>query len=86
MTRQKPGSSRLAEERTADEATRLTSGPSDVPRLARLVADGSMPFPTGLSVADVNRLAEEVVRIRRQRLLKFIARAIADDILREAGP
>jgi len=55
-------------------------------RLAQLVADGELPFPGNLPLERRQRLLVEVQRHRRERLVHYIARAIAEDILREAGP
>jgi len=55
-------------------------------RFAQLVADGELPFPRSLSLERKQRLLSEVQRCRRDRLVHYIARVIAEDILREAGP
>jgi hypothetical protein len=52
-------------------------------RLAELVAGGSHPFPPGLGPRQTYELAEAVRRIRRGRLLRLVARAIAADLARE---
>ena len=55
-------------------------------RVARLIADGELPFPADLPAADAAALAAEVRRLRRGRLVRHVARAIAEDLLRDAGP
>jgi hypothetical protein len=54
----------------------------DVDRWARLVADGQVPLPTHLESSEQEALVRRVSQLRRLRLLKFIARAIAQDICR----
>jgi hypothetical protein len=54
----------------------------DVERWALLVADGQVPFPTDLESSVQEALVRRVSQRRRLRLLKFIARAIAQDICR----
>jgi hypothetical protein len=58
----------------------------DVDRWARLIADGQVSFPAELSLLTQEVLAREVSQFRRQRLLRFIARAIAMDIYRSSEP
>jgi hypothetical protein len=53
---------------------------------ATLIAEGSVAFPEGLSSDEQERLVEEVRHRRRARLVQFIARVIAQDILRMRGP
>jgi len=54
-------------------------------RWAEAVANGEAPFPSDLSNEDQERLLEHVRRRRRSRLVQFVARAIAQDILRSRG-
>jgi hypothetical protein len=54
-------------------------------RQARLVADGDLPFPVDLPRPIREVFARKVARLRRTRLLKHIARAIAHDIERSRG-
>jgi hypothetical protein len=54
-------------------------------RLADLVAGGAVPFPADLPPAQQADLAGRVRQRRRDRLVRLIARAIADDLLR-GGP
>ena len=49
-------------------------------RLAEAVATGAAPFPTTIGDDEFTSLLAEVRRIRRERLLALIARAIAQDI------
>lgn len=55
-------------------------------RWAELIATGQAPFPTELCEADQYLLAARVSELRRSRLVKFIARTIAQDIHRPTGP
>lgn len=58
----------------------LLSTPEKLDRVAKLVAEGEFPFPTGLSHEQQILLATEVRNRRHQRLVKFIARSIARDL------
>ena len=58
----------------------------DLSRWARLIANGHMSFPTELSPQAQEALARKVSTVRKQRLLNYIARAIAADILRSQEP
>lgn len=49
-------------------------------RLADLVATDQAPFPAGLTAGQERRLADEVRRRRRARLLRLVARCVAQDI------
>ena len=53
-----------------------------VSRLAALVASGDLSVPTDLSGDQLRRLVRQVREYRRRRLVKHIAHAIADDIVR----
>jgi hypothetical protein len=55
---------------------------ADQRRLPKLIATGEMPFPSGLSQSETDLLAIEVSRLRRVRLVRYIAREIARDIER----
>jgi hypothetical protein len=46
------------------------------------LSPGEAPFPSDLTETDRRTLADEVRRLRRKRLLKFLARSIAADIVR----
>ena len=52
----------------------------DLDRLAKLCADGQIPFPTNLSVVHRRRLSTQVSCLRRDRLVNHIANVIASDI------
>ncbi len=52
----------------------------DLARRADAVAHGQVPFPEDLDDDEAERLRLEVVRIRRRRLVTFIARAISRDM------
>lgn len=49
-------------------------------RLAALVALGDVPLPEDLAPDELRTILTEVARLRRDRLVGFIARAIASDI------
>lgn len=49
-------------------------------RWAALVAVGEAPLPEELQAADLKIVLAEVARLRRERLVRLIARAIAQDI------
>jgi len=50
--------------------------------LAELIANGEVSFPTGLKKDEKQRLLQTVQDHRRRRLVRYIAGAIAQDILR----
>ena len=58
--------------------------PEALAQWADAIAVGQAGFPVGLSDQQLETLAAEVARRRRQRLFVFLARAIAWDIHREA--
>lgn len=51
-------------------------------RWSRLIADGHVPIPQDWPEADLLNLVLRVSELRRHRLLTFIARTIAQDIVR----
>jgi len=53
--------------------------------LAQAVAAGQCPVPPDLPDADVDRLRDAVQQIRRSRLIRLIARAIAHEMLAETN-
>ena len=53
----------------------------DLDRLAKLCADGQIPFPTNLSAVQRQKLLTQVSCLRHDRLLNHIANAIASDII-----
>jgi hypothetical protein len=55
-------------------------------RLADLIAEGHGDLPTELSPSEHDRLLVEVRRRLRDRLVHFLARAIAAQLNRDAGP
>ncbi len=57
-----------------------TLSPEQVQRWAELIADGRDAFPADLPPGDRGRLQAEVCRLRRDRLVRHIARAIALDL------
>ena len=60
--------------------------PEQLMRLAQLVANGELPFPTNLPAERSQRLLVEVQQRRRRKLVKYIARMIALDIQRSREP
>ena len=54
-------------------------------RIAQLVADDEIPWPTNLSPNDADRLRLAVREIRRSQLVYLVARLIAADIARSTG-
>lgn len=52
-------------------------------RWARLLADGEVEFPEALPAHQAEVLLAEVRRLRRKRLIRFIARQIARHIKRD---
>lgn len=65
-----------------DKYNDLLSTPEKLDQVARIVAQGEFPFPTGLTSDQAAQLATEVRKRRRRRLVKFIARSIAQEIWR----
>lgn len=55
-------------------------------RWAALVAVGEAPLPEDLKPAEIEIVLAEVARLRRQRLVRLIARAIALDIHGDREP
>jgi hypothetical protein len=66
------------------EVLQLT--PDQMMRWADLVARGDAVFPPCLAHAQEDQLRHQVRRLRRARLVDYIARQIALDITRNAGP
>ena len=60
--------------------------PEQFRRTAELVASGELPLPRRLPAEQRTALAREVQRRRRRRLVQFVARAIAVDILAAREP
>ena len=54
-------------------------------RVAELVANGDLPLPLDLPDEQLVRLVREVQDRRRRRLVHFVARAIAIDIVNSSG-
>jgi hypothetical protein len=54
-------------------------------RWAGLIAEGRAGFPDGLSAPQLGQLSCEVRRLRRARLVRWIARAVAHDLHRGPG-
>jgi hypothetical protein len=55
----------------------------DLDRLANMCSVGFVPIPGDLSLGDMNQLLRLIAQARRNRLVDFLARSIADDIVRE---
>ena len=65
----------------ASESEQASNGtPIDPRRMAELVASGDLPLPQHLPLEQLDRLARDVQQLRRQRLVQFVARVIANDI------
>lgn len=75
---------------TSHDRSDAELGRGDPDRLAALLAAGEAPFPEGLPAAEAAALAAAVRRLRRERLVRFVARLIARSIIRDlrakAGP
>ena len=54
--------------------------PDQLARIADLVARGELPVPLHLPAEQLDKVVCDVRQHRRRRLVKFIARAIAQDI------
>lgn len=52
---------------------------------AILVASGEAPIPTSLEPAELSIVLADVARLRRERLIRFLARSIAQDIHGDRG-
>jgi hypothetical protein len=87
-----PSSTSPGREETPTVATAGPSGemlhltPGQLARWADLVAHGEADFPAGLAQAQEEQLRHHVRRLRRARLVQFIARQIALDVSRNSGP
>jgi hypothetical protein len=62
----------------------LTS--AQLARWADLLAREQLEFPQGLAQTQEEELRTQVRRLRRDRLVQFIAQAIAGELSRKAGP
>lgn len=70
-----------------DVASKIRTGEHvDLERWAQLVADGQVPFPPHLESSAQEAILHRVAHLRRSRLLKFIARVIASDLLQSRRP
>ena len=67
-----PSSAAFVEELSTDQLTRW----------ADLIANGEVGFPANLPAGQLRELIAEVRQLRRNRLIDYIARAIALDIHR----
>jgi hypothetical protein len=66
------------------ETERTDLNADQVRRWARLVADGTEAFPQGLGARQERPMLDEVRRLRRARLVRFIAGQVARDFLSSA--
>ena len=72
---------------TTDSADMFASsdGVSPAERLRRwaeLIASGETPLPADLALEELRTVLREVGRLRRERLVRLIARALAQDLHR----
>lgn len=65
---------------TNEFATESHSESLDPLKLALLIATGELPFPTGLSSHETDRLAVQVRNRRRVQLVHFLARQVAQHL------
>ena len=72
---------------THETDTSVQNVPSDqqLRRTAELVANGDLPLPLDLPDEQLAKLVREVQERRRRRLVHFVARAIAMDIVSGNG-
>lgn len=63
----------------------LLLSPVKLDHIAKMVAQGELPFPENIEPEQMNQLALEVRKQRRRRLIRYIARSIAMDIYLENG-
>ena len=63
----------------------VTSPSERFKRLAALIAVGEAPIPSDLEPVDLSFVLAEVARLRRERLVRYVARAIALDFHRTRG-
>lgn len=55
-------------------------------RWAELIASGETPLPADLKPEELTTVLREVGRLRRERLVRLIARALAGDLHRSREP
>ena len=55
-------------------------------RWAELIASGETPLPADLKPEELTTVLREVGRLRRERLIRLIARALAGDLHRSRAP
>lgn len=70
--------------RESDTASQRPGG-LELTKYADLIASGEVRLPAGLTRSEEEGLLQAVQVRRRRRLVKFVARAIAQDILRSRG-
>lgn len=92
MSRPEPSSTKPGQEESPTVAAARPSGerlqltPEQLARWAELVARDEAEPPPGLAQAQEEQLRQQVRRLRRARLVQFVARQIALDISRNSGP
>lgn len=69
------------ETQSVSSAQAMPYSPEQFRRTVELVASGALPLPQHLPVEQRIALAREVQRRRRRRLVQFVARVIAQDIV-----
>jgi hypothetical protein len=74
-----------ADDHHTDTAEEFAPSSHQLQRTAELVAAGDLPLPQHLTDEQLAMLVREVRQRRRQRLVQYVARAIAQDILRSRG-
>ena len=68
-----------------DTSVQSVRSDQQLQRIAALVADGDLPLPLDLPDKQLAKLVREVQERRRRRLVQFVARAIAMDIVSGNG-
>ncbi|MBL9089926.1 MAG: hypothetical protein JNL96_01790 [Planctomycetaceae bacterium] len=66
--------------RSRSEITPSAESSERLRRWAALVAVGDAPLPEELTPAELKIVLTEVARLRRERLIRLVARAIAHDL------
>lgn len=81
-----PDRREAATSRKTSESSSSPPPPDVLRRWGALVAGGEAPLPTNLTPTELSVVLTVVARLRRERLVKFIAGAIARDFDRERPP
>lgn len=64
----------------------VESNDLDVTRIARLIADGEVDWPEKLTSDQASALTTKIRNLNRSRLIKLVARLIANDMFRDQAP